>query len=95
MHQVRIADPTRPRRLITIHGTPTDLIPAEQKRRQAIREGFDRLCDLVPGMEGQGRSEGLVLQKTVQYLQDQLDVRRQLIETIEQSGGHVDDSMKT
>lgn len=36
-------------------------IISEQKRRQAIRQGFDRLASLVPGMEGQGRSEALVL----------------------------------
>lgn len=37
-------------------------IASEQKRRQAIREGFDQLASLTPGMEGQGRSEALVLQ---------------------------------
>ncbi|KAG9714418.1 hypothetical protein KCU73_g16218, partial [Aureobasidium melanogenum] len=30
-------------------------IASEQKRRQAIREGFDRLAEIVPGMSGQGR----------------------------------------
>ena len=45
-------------------------------------------------MEGQGRSEGLVLQKTVQFLRGQLEERRQLIESVEQSGGHVSDSLK-
>ena len=38
-------------------------IASEQKRRLAIREGFDRLADIVPGLEGQGRSESIVLKK--------------------------------
>ena len=69
-------------------------VGTEQKRRQAIREGFDRLCDLVPGMEGQGRSEGLVLQKTVEFLREQLEERRRLIEAVERKGEHVDDALK-
>jgi hypothetical protein len=43
-------------------------IRSEQKRREAIREGFDRLASIVPGMEGQGRSEAVVLDATVKYL---------------------------
>lgn len=66
----------------------------EQKRRQAIREGFDRLTELVPGLEGQGRSEGLVLKRTVEFMREQLAERRDLIDNIEQNGGRVDDSMK-
>ncbi|KAF5123862.1 Protein max [Metarhizium anisopliae] len=69
-------------------------IASEQKRRQAIREGFDRLTELVPGLEGQGRSEGLVLKRTVEYMRQQMQERRALIERIEQSGGHVDDELK-
>ncbi|KAL2756748.1 hypothetical protein ACRALDRAFT_1092882 [Sodiomyces alcalophilus JCM 7366] len=70
-------------------------IASEQKRRQAIREGFDRLTELVPGLEGQGRSEGLVLQRTVKYMREQLDERRTLIDRIEAAGGHVDDNIKS
>ncbi|GAB0134062.1 hypothetical protein EsDP_00002448 [Epichloe bromicola] len=69
-------------------------IASEQKRRQAIREGFDRLTELVPGLEGQGRSEGLVLKRTVEYMRQQIQERRALIERIEQCGGHVDDDLK-
>jgi len=32
-------------------------ILSEQKRRQAIRMGFDRLAAMTPGMNGMGRSE--------------------------------------
>lgn len=66
----------------------------EQKRRQAIREGFDRLTELVPGLEGQGRSEGLVLKRTVEYMRQQIQERRALVDRIEQSGGQVDEDLK-
>ncbi|KAL7943064.1 hypothetical protein V8C42DRAFT_329535 [Trichoderma barbatum] len=69
-------------------------IASEQKRRQAIREGFDRLTELVPGLEGQGRSEGLVLKRTVDYMREQIVQRQALIERIEQSGGNVDPKFK-
>jgi heteromeric Ino2p/Ino4p transcription factor len=47
-------------------------IASEQKRRQAIREGFDRLCTIVPNMAGQGRSESLVLTATLDYMKEQM-----------------------
>ncbi len=69
-------------------------IKTEQKRRQAIREGFDRLTELVPGLEGQGRSESVVLKKTVDYMRAQLAERRRLCGRIEELGGRVDESMR-
>ncbi|TPX17250.1 uncharacterized protein E0L32_003368 [Thyridium curvatum] len=69
-------------------------IASEQKRRQAIREGFDRLTQLVPGMEGQARSEGVVLKRTVEFMREQLEERKRLIEAVEAQGGHVDESYK-
>ncbi|KAM5371712.1 hypothetical protein ACJZ2D_007877 [Fusarium nematophilum] len=69
-------------------------IASEQKRRQAIREGFDRLTELVPGLEGQGRSEGLVLKRTVDYMREQLSERQTMIDRIEQAGGDVDEKHK-
>ncbi|KFY20910.1 hypothetical protein V491_03322 [Pseudogymnoascus sp. VKM F-3775] len=72
----------------------TDTRLLEQKRRQAIREGFDRLTELVPGLEGQGRSESIVLNKTVLYMRQQLREREQLVERIEQLGGNVNDGFK-
>ncbi|ORY57218.1 uncharacterized protein BCR38DRAFT_354762 [Pseudomassariella vexata] len=61
-------------------------IQSEQKRRQAIRDGFDRLCELVPGLEGQGRSEGLVLKRSVEYMREQLERRRELVLAMEARG---------
>jgi heteromeric Ino2p/Ino4p transcription factor len=54
-------------------------IRSEQKRREAIREGFDRLASIVPGMEGQGRSEAVVLDATVKYLREQIVARNEII----------------
>ncbi|KAH8728344.1 hypothetical protein GQ44DRAFT_609358 [Phaeosphaeriaceae sp. PMI808] len=54
-------------------------IRSEQKRREAIREGFDRLASIVPGMEGQGRSEAVVLEATVRYLREQIVARNKII----------------
>jgi heteromeric Ino2p/Ino4p transcription factor len=68
--------------------------PTEQKRRQAIREGFDRLTELVPGLEGQGRSESVVLKKTVDHMRAQLEERRRLVERIEALGGTVEGAMR-
>ncbi|KAL4941369.1 hypothetical protein BDV06DRAFT_212722 [Aspergillus oleicola] len=62
-------------------------IASEQKRRAAIREGFDRLTELVPGLEGQGRSESIVLKKTVDFIHLQIQERKELIAEIESRGG--------
>jgi hypothetical protein len=69
-------------------------IASEQKRRQAIREGFDRLTELVPGLEGQGRSEGLVLKRTVDFMREKIEERRVIVEQIEKAGGVVDEKLK-
>lgn len=61
-------------------------IASEQKRRQAIRDGFDRLASIVPGMEGQGRSEAVVLQATIDYMKEQLIDRKQMLEKAKQAG---------
>lgn len=64
-------------------------IASEQKRRTAIRQGFDRLTEIVPGLEGQGRSESVVLKKSVDHMRDVLHERQQLIERIQALGGEV------
>jgi heteromeric Ino2p/Ino4p transcription factor len=75
-----------------VEGGADDL--TEQKRRQAIREGFDRLTELVPGLEGQGRSESVVLKKTVDFMRAQLAERRRLVGQIEETGGQVEEGMR-
>lgn len=54
-------------------------IRSEQKRREAIREGFDRLASIVPGMEGQGRSEAVVLEATIKLMREKIMERQELI----------------
>ncbi|KAF2970437.1 hypothetical protein GQX73_g3103 [Xylaria multiplex] len=69
-------------------------IASEQKRREAIRAGFDRLSELVPGLEGQGRSEGLVLNRTVAFIREQLVRRRELVLAAEARGEYVSKELK-
>jgi hypothetical protein len=45
-------------------------------------------------MEGQGRSEGLVLQRTVRHMREQLELRRQLVREREARGEIVDEKLK-
>ncbi|PQE28018.1 hypothetical protein CJF32_00005791 [Rutstroemia sp. NJR-2017a WRK4] len=77
------------------HEKKANHIASEQKRRLAIREGFDRLADLVPGLEGQGRSESVVLKKTVDYIRVQLEERRRLVEEAESLGVMVEEGLKS
>lgn len=69
-------------------------IASEQKRRAAIREGFDRLTELVPGLEGQGRSESIVLNKTVEFMRLKLRERQELIAEVEGRGGRIDETLR-
>ena len=62
---------------------------AENKRRNAIREQFTKLSELVPGAEGHERSEYLMLQMTIAFVKEQaLDARR-LEQQILSHGGTV------
>lgn len=61
-------------------------IRSEQKRREAIREGFDRLASIVPGMEGQGRSEAVVLEATIRYMREKIVERRKIIADAQAQG---------
>lgn len=80
--------PEKPR--LTEQEKKNNHIASEQKRRAAIREGFDRLTELVPGLEGQGRSEGMVLNKVVEFAREKLEERQVLAKEIEAKGGVVE-----
>ncbi|KAG9255895.1 uncharacterized protein F5Z01DRAFT_650467 [Emericellopsis atlantica] len=75
---------------LTVEEKKQNHINSEHKRRQNIRDGFDRLCEIVPGLEGQGRSEGLVLKQTIAYMREQIRERRAMIEQLEAAGETVD-----
>jgi len=53
-------------------------IASERQRREAVRDGFNALAALTPGMAGQGRSEVKVLLATLQYHKEQLSTKNQL-----------------
>ncbi len=61
-------------------------IRSEQRRREAIREGFDRLAAIVPGMEGQGRSEAVVLEATLQHMREKIEERGRIIADAQAEG---------
>ncbi|KAI9892954.1 MAG: hypothetical protein M1814_000838 [Vezdaea aestivalis] len=65
-------------------------IASEKKRREAIRAGFDRISEVVPGLEGLARSEGHVLVQTVKYLQDETEKRRALLSELAALGHNID-----
>jgi heteromeric Ino2p/Ino4p transcription factor len=69
-------------------------INSESKRRDTIRDKFDRICEIVPGLEGKGRSEGVVLEQTNVFIDQQLVARRMMIAAIESLGGTVDPEHK-
>lgn len=45
-------------------------IKSEQKRRTVIKEGFDELCALVPGLRGGGFSKSTMLGMTADHLEE-------------------------
>lgn len=61
-------------------------IASEQKRRQAIREGFDEIADIVPGLKGQGRSEAVVLQGATGHIRKLLAERHRLVQQAKRLG---------
>lgn len=85
-------DKDKPR--LTEQEKKSNHIASEQKRRAAIREGFDRLTELVPGLEGQGRSESIVLNKTVEFMRLKLRERQELIAEVEGRGGRIDETLR-
>ena len=48
----------------------------------------------MPGLAGKSRSEGVVLQKTVEYIGEALEERRRLIQELEALGVPVSDADK-
>ncbi|CAG8471674.1 6476_t:CDS:2 [Funneliformis caledonium] len=74
-------------------------IASEQKRRQNIRLGFDQLVEIVPTLSQCHRSEALILQKSVEYIQQLLMQKNELkgrVKTLQATLGdapdHMDDS---
>ncbi|KAK1844521.1 hlh transcription [Colletotrichum chrysophilum] len=53
-------------------------IRSEQKRRTLIKEGFDDLCDLVPGLKGGGFSKSTMLTMAAEWLEDMVKGNEEL-----------------
>lgn len=60
------ASAERPR--LTTEQKKANHIESERKRRVAIRDGFEKLSNIVPDSQGQARSEGVVLGNTVKHI---------------------------
>jgi heteromeric Ino2p/Ino4p transcription factor len=86
-----MASPLKDKPRLTEQEKKNNHIASEQKRRLAIREGFDKLATLTPGMEGQGRSENLVLKATLELLRTELLEHKELLRMAEERGMDVSD----
>lgn len=68
-----MSSPPKDRPRLTDEEKKANHIASEQKRRGAIRDGFDRLASMVPGMDGMGRSESVVLQGTIDEIAKRIE----------------------
>ncbi|KAI8865733.1 hypothetical protein GQ42DRAFT_165906 [Ramicandelaber brevisporus] len=68
--------------LLTEEEKKANHIASEQKRRQNIRQGYEKLVTLVPTLSQSQRSEALILQKTVEYIKMLLQEREHLEQQI-------------
>lgn len=64
---------------------------AENRRRNGIRDQYIALSHLVPGTEGQAKSEEKMLVKTAEYMKQLLEDRRTLTAQLQAIGGDVGD----
>lgn len=82
--------PTQPQKdRLTDEEKKKNHLASEQRRREAIRREFDMLSDIVPGMQGMGRSENTVLGATVTFLREQILENQRLIKASEAAGHDV------
>lgn len=57
-------------------------IKSEQKRRTLIKEGFDDLCELIPGLQSRGLSKSTMLTMAAEYLEQLLQGNKELSEQL-------------
>lgn len=71
-------------------------IESEHKRRQAIRDAFNKLVELVPELTpNDNRSEVLILNKSADYLNVLFKEQKSLVEQLEAKGLDIDEKLKT
>lgn len=68
-----------PRENLTEEQKRENHIRSEQKRRTLIKEGFDDLCDLVPGLKGGGFSKSTMLSLTAEWLEELIGGNQTLV----------------
>ncbi|KAG0261882.1 hypothetical protein BG011_000579 [Mortierella polycephala] len=68
-------------------------IASEQKRRQNIRVGFDSLVEIVPTLSDCHRSEAVILQKSVDYIQRLLGQKNELKGRVRELQTHLGDPL--
>ncbi|KAM3531781.1 hypothetical protein NHJ13051_000517 [Beauveria bassiana] len=61
-------------------------IRSEQKRRTLIKEGFDDLCELVPGLKGGGFSKSTMLSMAAEWLEQLLQGNQTLAAQLQGMG---------
>ena len=64
-------------------------ILSEQKRRNLIKQGFDDLSELVPGLKSGGFSKSAMLTQAVEWLESLLDGNARLAAQLGELNGHV------
>ncbi len=67
-----VSAPKQPRENLSEAQKRSNHIKSEQKRRTVIKEGFDDLCELVPGLGGGGFSKSTMLTMSAEWLEELL-----------------------
>ncbi|KAK3314942.1 hypothetical protein B0H66DRAFT_327912 [Apodospora peruviana] len=70
--------PRQQRENLTEEEKRNNHIKSEQKRRQQIKEGYEELTELVPGLRNNGMSKSTVLTMTADHLESLLQGNREL-----------------
>jgi len=77
----------QPRENLTDEQKRENHIKSEQKRRTLIKEGFDDLCIIVPGLKGGGFSKSAVLSQAAEFLEELLQGNAPLRQQLARLGG--------
>ncbi|KAK9768675.1 hypothetical protein K7432_000507 [Basidiobolus ranarum] len=82
--------------LLTEEEKRANHIASEQKRRQNIRIGFERLVDIVPTLNHNHRAESVILEKSVEYIHHLLATKQQLkqrVRELQMAMGEMNDDL--
>lgn len=68
----------KPRQFLTETEKKQNHIRSEQKRRNAIKDGFSDLSTMIPDLQNNGPSRSSNLTKTVEWIEAFLDINKQI-----------------